>query len=257
MNKKLFALLLTLCLLSSCKTREKVLYFQDINSPETIQGIAKATLQIVPGDKLGVTITSSTTPELALRYNLAQTNSSSLQQNADNVRYMVDENGCIDLLGIGRVEVAGLTRSEAADKIQKIFRSGIINDAVVTVATYDQYITVLGDVAKPGRVDIKREHLTILEAIGDAGDLLITGRRDNIRVFRQEGKETKVYFVNLKSKDILNSPVYNLKQNDVVYVEPNRLKMGQSTANDNSLRNVSVWISIASFLTTLGVLLFK
>ena len=78
-----------------------------------------------------------------------------------------------------------------------------------------------------------------------------------IRVLRQEGNATRTYFVDLRSKDIFNSPVYNLQQNDIIYVEPNRVKMGQSTNNDNTFRNVSVWITIASFLTTLGVVIWK
>ena len=176
---------------------------------------------------------------------------------ADNQRYTIDENGNIDLLGVGRVQVSGLTRAQAATKIQEIFRNGFINDAVVTVAAYNQYINVLGEVAKPGRIEIKRDNLTILEAISMAGDLTIYGRRDMIRVLRQEGNATKTYFVDLRSKDIFNSPVYNLQQNDIIYVEPNRVKMGQSTNNDNTFRNVSVWITFASFLTTLGVVSWK
>ena len=192
-----------------------------------------------------------------MRYNLTQGTGSSSTQNPDNQRYTIDENGNIDLLGVGRVQVSGLTRAQAATKIQEIFRNGFINDAVVTVAAYNQYINVLGEVAKPGRIEIKRDNLTILEAISMAGDLTIYGRRDMIRVLRQEGNATKTYFVDLRSKDIFNSPVYNLQQNDIIYVEPNRVKMGQSTNNDNTFRNVSVWITIASFLTTLGVVIWK
>ncbi len=257
MKKQFIILLLAAVCLASCHTREKVLYFQDLNTTEAIQTQALKTLCLAPGDKIGVTVTSATTPELAMRYNLTQGTGSSSTQNADNQRYTIDENGNIDLLGVGRVQVSGLTRAQAATKIQEIFRNGFINDAVVTVAAYNQYINVLGEVAKPGRIEIKRDNLTILEAISMAGDLTIYGRRDMIRVLRQEGNATKTYFVDLRSKDIFNSPVYNLQQNDIIYVEPNRVKMGQSTNNDNTFRNVSVWITIASFLTTLGVVIWK
>ena len=115
----------------------------------------------------------------------------------------------------------------------------------------------MGEVRNPGKQTITKDRLTIIEALGAAGDLTIHGCRDNILVLRQEGNETKSYYVDLRSKDVMNSPVYNLRQNDVVYVQPNKVKMGQSTNNDNSLRTISTWISIASFLMSLGVIVLK
>ena len=131
------------------------------------------------------------------------------------------------------------------------------NDAVVTVAAYNQFVTVLGDVARPGRLEIARDNITIFEAIGMAGDLNITGRRDAIKVIRQEGNECKTYFIDLRSKNVFNSPVYNLQQNDIVKVEPNRVKMGSSTNNDNSIRNISTWLSITSVLTSISILIWR
>jgi polysaccharide export outer membrane protein len=123
------------------------------------------------------------------------------------------------------------------------------------VNTYDQYLTVLGEVKTPGRVAINKDNITILEAIGQVGDLTIQGRRDQILVIRQEGNESKTYYVDLRSKDLLSSPVYNLKQNDVVYVQPNKVKQGQSTNNDNSVRSISTWLSISSLLTSIAILI--
>lgn len=244
--------------LASCKTREKVIYFQDLAAGETIATQPVQTLKLATGDKVGVTVASAATPELAARYNLsaALTNNSGAQ-NADNQRYMVDENGDIDMLGIGRVHIGGLTRSEAAQKIQQVFRNGILNDAVVTVSAYNQYITILGDVKNPGRFTISRDNINLMDALGMAGDLNITGRRDAIKVIRQEGDESKTYYVDLRSKDVFNSPVYYLQQNDIIYVEQNKVKTGQSTNNDNSIRSISTWLSISSFLTSLAILIFR
>lgn len=89
-----------------------------------------------------------------------------------------------------------------------------------------------------------------------AGDLTITGKRDAIFVIREENGE-RVTTVDLRSKDIFKSPVYYLKQNDVIYVQPNKMRAGQSTINENNVKSVSLWISVASFLTSLGVLIFK
>ena len=202
-------------------------------------------------------VTSASTPDLALRYNLQVGQTSSTTQNYDNQRYTIDENGNIDMPGIGRISVAGMTRAEAAKKIQTAFREGVLNDAVVTVAAYNRYVTVLGDVARPGQQEIRRDNITILEALGQAGDLTITARRDRVRVVRQEGNMSKTYFIDLRSKDMFSSPVYNLKQNDVVYVEPNKVKMGQSTNNDNSVRNISTWLSVTSVLTSIAILIFR
>lgn len=258
MKKNLILLFIALLTMASCKTQEKIVYFQDTEANGTIETQKAIALKLIPGDKIGVNVTSATTPELAMRYNLTQgTASTSATINANNYRYTLDENGNVDLPGIGRMKVSGLTRAEAASLIQAKYRDGIINDAVVTVSTYNQYVTILGEVKNPGQLEITRDNLNILEAIGRAGDLTITGRRDCVKVIRQEGNESKTYYVDLRSKDIFNSPVYNLQQNDVIYVEPNKMKSGQSTYNDNSIRSISTWLSISSFLTSLAILIFR
>lgn len=258
MKKHLTLFAFVMLVLASCKTREKIVYFQDINIEQAVPTQMRTTLRLEPGDKLGITVTSTATPELAARYNLSTGNNSSMgSANYDNYRYSIDENGNIDMLGIGRIQVGGCTRAEAAAKIQQAFRNGILNDAVVTVSAYNQYITILGDVTRPGRYEISRDNITILDAIGMAGDLSITGRRDMVKVIRREGNESNVYFVDLRSKDIFNSPVYNLQQNDVIYVEPNKVKQGQSTNNDNSVRAISTWLSVTSVLTSIAILIFR
>lgn len=258
MKKNLILLFITMLTIVSCKTQEKIIYFQDTEANGTIATQKSLTLKLKPGDKIGVNVTSATTPELAMRYNLTQGATSSVANyNINNYRYTIDENGNVDLPGIGRINVSGLTRSEAAALIQAKYRDGILNDAVVTVATYNQYVTILGEVKTPGQVEITRDNLNILEAIGRVGDLNITGRRDRVKVIRQEGGESKTYYVDLRSKDIFNSPVYNLQQNDIIYVEPNKMRSGQSTYNDNSIRSISTWLSISSLLTSISILIFR
>lgn len=258
MKKNLILLLIAMLTIASCKTEEKIVYFQDTEQNGTVATQKAVALKLIPGDKIGVNITSAATPELALRYSLVQgTASSAAQANVNIYRYTLDENGNVDLPGVGRLKVGGLTRSEAAALIQAKYREGVINDAVVTVASYNQYVTILGEVKTPGQYEITRDNLNILEAIGRAGDLTITGRRDRVKVIRQEGDASKTYYVDLRSKDIFNSPVYNLQQNDVVYVEPNKMRTGQSTYNDNSIRSISTWLSISSVLISLSILIFR
>lgn len=255
MKKAYLLFLLAMLAMASCKTPEDIEYFQNVRPDSVVAAQAIKTLKLVPGDKIGVTVTSANTPELAARYNLTTGNYSSTTSNADNMRYTIDENGNVDLPGIGRTEVGGLTRSEAAARIQAMYRNGVLNDAVVTVAAYNRYITVLGEVARPGQQEISRDNMTILEAIGRAGDLTITGQRKQIKVIRQEGNESHTYFIDLTSDDFFKSPVYNLQQNDVVYVAPNDKRKRESKAAGNTFNTPSVWISLASLATTITTLI--
>lgn len=119
------------------------------------------------------------------------------------------------------------------------------------------YFSVLGEVKSPGKYDITKDRISLLEALSMAGDLTIYGKRDAIYVIREENGERVTYRVDIRSREFFRSPVYNLKQNDVVYVQPNKVRAGQSTINENSVKSVSLWISIGSFISSLGVLLFK
>ena len=177
--------------------------------------------------------------------------------NNQIVLYTLDEEGNVDIPTLGRVKIGGITRSEAAMKVQSMLRQNLLRDAVVTISAYDQYITVLGEVKNPGRINVNRDNITLLEALGQCGDLTIQARRDRILVLRQEDGITKSYYVDMRSKDLLNSPVYNLRQNDVVVVEPNKVKQGQYTNNDNSVRSISTWLSVSSVLISLGILIFR
>ena len=260
MKKLLPILAVVLVAFSSCHTSKKIVYFQDIVDAEAVATQALRTITYVPGDKLSLVVSSSRTPELATQFNLPimSLQAGTSRQYSNQVSYYtVDERGDIDVPVIGKVHVEGLTRAQVAEKVQNAIRNGHINDAVVTATSYDQYVTVMGEVARPGRISINNEHITLLEALGQAGDLTIKGRRDSVLVMRQTGNETKSFYVDLRSKTLLNSPVYNLQQNDVVYVKPNRMRAGENTTNENSARSITTWLSISSVLISLAVLIFK
>lgn len=249
-----------LILLSSCHSPEQVLYFQDLQSGESLPTRTLEALKLQPGDKVSIVVSSALTPKLAEAYNIAvaqrQVGTASSNSNSVGI-YVIDENGNVDIPALGRVHIAGLTRSEAAQRVQDMLRNGKINDAVVTINAYDQYVTIMGEVARPGRIKIDHDNITLLEALGAAGDLTIQARRDRVLVMRQEGNETQTFYVDLRTKDALNSPVYNLRQNDIVYVEPNKVRMSQSTYNENSFRQVGTWLSITSVIISLGILIFR
>ena len=173
--------------------------------------------------------------------------------------YTVDTKGCIDFPVLGKIFIAGMTREEVAAHIKSELQShDLIKDPVVTVEYMNLSIAVMGEVKNPGRYNIDKDHLTILDALSQAGDLTIYGKREKVLVLRNEEGKQRVYGVNLCSAEHLyTSPVYYLQQNDVVYVEPNDTKARQSTVNGNNVRSTSFWISLASLLTSIAVLIVK
>lgn len=173
--------------------------------------------------------------------------------------YTVDLQGNIDFPVLGKVHVADMTREEVAVLIKSELQSrDLIKDPVVTVEYMNLSISVMGEVNRPGRYNIDKDHLTILDALSQAGDLTIFGKREKVLVLRNEDGKQRVYGINLCSAEHLyTSPVYYLQQNDVVYVEPNDTKARQSTVNGNNVRSTSFWISLASLLTSIAVLIAK
>ena len=263
MKKKLICFILLVMTLASCNTSEKILYFQDIvvNRPEVIEATRDITLQ--PMDQISILV-SSKDPELAALFNLSRAqyrvgNGASINNYGGEMSgYTLDELGDIDFPVLGKLHIGGMTKSEVAAMVKKrLMDESLVNDPVVTVEFMNLYFSVLGEVSRAGKYSITKDQITILEAIAMAGDLTIYGKRDGIFVIREENGERVTHWVDIRSKDIFKSPVYFLKQNDVIYVQPNTVRAGQSTINENSVKSVGLWISIASFLTSLGVLLFK
>ena len=260
MKHPLLSLLFSLALLSSCNTSKEIIYFQDVqvNNPEAVAPPKDITVQ--PKDQISIVV-SSKDPELAALFNL--TRGSTGQNSGGNSGgeasgYTLDDKGAIDFPVLGSLTVADMTRSQIAALVkQRLKEENLVNDPVVTVEFMNLSFSVLGEVKTPGKYSISKDYITLLEAISMAGDLTIYGKRDAIFVIREEKGERVTHWVDLRSCDLFKSPVYYLKQNDVVYVQPNKVRAGQSTLNENSVKSVGLWISIGSFLTSLGVLLFK
>ena len=176
--------------------------------------------------------------------------------NYNNRGYLVETDGTINYPLLGRLSVAGLTRRQLVDMIQaKLEKGGFLKDPIVTVRFQNFRISILGEVNRPGTYNISSERITLFEALSMAGDLTIHGRRDRVAVMREiEGVRTILYH-DLRSMDVLQSPAYYLKQNDMIYVEPNRVRAEASA--QNQFTNVGTWMSIISFLSSMSVLIFK
>lgn len=168
--------------------------------------------------------------------------------------YQVDNNGNIDFPQLGVIKVKGLTRTELAYYIkQKLKSGGLLKDPIVTVQFLNFKVSVIGEVNRPGTFNINSDRISIFEALGKAGDMTIYGRRDNVKLIRESGGVRTVVALDLRENSVLSSPYYYLQQNDIIYVEPNRVRAGQSRINQN--RSVSTIASILSAFISITTLI--
>jgi len=226
---------------------------------------AAAQIAAMPGDKVSI-IVNSKDPELADMFNLpvlthrvGQPMNGAYSQNQQVSSYTVDSRGDIDFPVLGKLRVGGMRREQIAAAVKdSLVAKDLVKDAVVTVEFMNMGVSVTGEVNRPGRFSIDRDCITLLDAISMAGDLTVYGKRDNVLVIRREGGAETCYRVDLRDAgSLLTSPVYYLRQNDQVYVEPNEVKARQSMVNGNNVLSASFWLSLASVLATVGVLIFK
>lgn len=222
-------------------------------NPQKIDGNYE--LRIKPDDQLLITVNSKA-PELLIPFANSQILGSNITTGTQEMTgLLVNQSGKIEIPVLGEMQAAGLTRHELADAIKdKLIKSEYIKDPTVLVRFKGAKIVVLGEVGSPGVKDLPGERVTILEAIGMAGDLPPTAHRENILVIREDNGERKSYSVDLTSgKDILNSPVFYLQQNDVVYVEPNK---AINVKGSSALTYLSAGGSIVGVLASVLSLIF-
>ncbi len=250
--KKIIPALLMLLLVASCSTQKQVPYFQDLKEKESVKIAPPQDIRLKPGDQVTIHVNSKD-PELALPLNLTFANNNTGGGNNTRLAYTVDERGYIDFPTLGEINVEGKTRDEVAKHIKGIIlEKKLVLDPVVIVDFYNQQVSVIGEVSKPGKYDIDKDRFTVLDALALAGDLTIQGKRENITVLREEFGSQKAYTLNLNDAAQLHaSPAYYLQQNDIVYVEPNTAKAGASSINGNTVRSVSFWFSVASLALTI------
>lgn len=253
--KKSFIWMMVLMLFTSCFTPKKVVYLQDLQ-PGTMQDLKEDYEVKIKKDDLLQILVMAQTPEAAKPFNLSALvqDMSTTGNSGDQSSYLVDKDGCIDMPVLGRIKVEGLTTQKLKNQvIQQLQEKNLIKDPVVTVRIQNFKVLMLGEVGSPGAIEVKGERITLLDAISQAGDLTMQGRRDRVAVIREENGKRTVNYLDLKSKKIFDSPYFYLKQNDVVYVEPNDAKSVQYRSGQ--MGNITPWISLVSSILSLATLI--
>jgi polysaccharide export outer membrane protein len=215
---------------TSCVDTKQTTYFNNIPDSNLPDQNANLEPVIQKGDLLSISVSSVNTESTTIFNTVnAPTTGSQFSSNAlaQPVGYLVSQDGTIDFPMLGNMAVAGMTKLALKNLIAKSLEDKkLLFDPVVTVRYLNFHVTVLGEVNRPGDVTISNEQVTILEALGLAGDMTIYGKRDNVLLLRKENGQKIVRRLNLNSEKVLTSPYYYLKSNDVVYVQPNRNKVG-------------------------------
>jgi polysaccharide biosynthesis/export protein len=254
-------LFFSILLISSCSGVKNVTYFQKIgtqtDSLKQSQPTGVHTATIKPMDLLSITVVT-TVPETSRIYNLT---TPQIMDNSSNngitsmptlQTYLVDEDGNIDFPVFGKLTVKGMTRKELVMLLQDKLVTAFSERPIVTIRITNFSVNIVGEVLRPGRFIITNERLTIIDGLAMAGDMTIYGQRDRVKVLREDADGTKKFMtINLNDENSIYSPAYYLEQNDVVYVEPNKVKSRTSkigAAETLSVSALSLIISVASIV---------
>lgn len=246
-------------ILSACGSSEKVAYIQNADKVNTVSNQVLFDARIMPKDILTVTVTTID-PEAAIPFNLSvptsvsQVGGKTLTSQPVLQDYLVSNDGTIDFPIIGKIKVSGLTKTECESMILEKIKPYLANSEkpIVTVRMSSYSISVLGEVKNPGSFPVSREKINIFEALAMAGDMTIYGVRDNVRLIREDATGKKeIHILDLTDANVISSPYYYLQQNDIIYVEPSKVK--KQDARVGSMTNL--WFSATSILVSVASLL--
>lgn len=244
---RILAFILIFSGLFGCAKRNLV-YFSDIESGSSYTAnISQVEEPVIQSGDLIKIVVSTQSPESNLLFNSGVISGDSQyrmmnQQLPKNDGYLVDKSGQINFPVIGRIDIAGLTREEANIKMTELLEE-YVKDPIINIQYLNFKITVIGEVANPNTFTLATDRISILEALGLAGDMTQYGKRENVLLIRDQEGVRKAVRLNLNDKSILNSPYFMLQQNDVLYVEPDKIKSVQASTNQRSLTILSIMVS--------------
>ena len=248
-------LLIVTILISSCVSKEKILYLQDLEkNREYNQDLSDYKPEIKPDDLLRILVTSKNMEAVALfnkTVSPTMGNETAVVGQQQLFAYLVDENGYIDYPILGRLDLNNMTVSEVSSLLKDKISKYVKDDVFIDVRILNFKVTVLGEVNQPGTYPLQGNRNTLLQALGLAGDLTIYGKRNDITIIREEKGLKKSASIDLTSEKFMNSEFYFLKQNDVIIVHPNNAQVQSAGFN----RNAPLFVSIASLLLSIIVIL--
>lgn len=246
--------MLLLIIMSSCASKKDILYLQDSETNST-SNITYQNVLIQPNDILKISV-ESLIPQAAIAYNRGA-NSGSAINSLDLIKlngYLVSNEGEINFPNIGAIVVSNLSTFEIEKKIKDILiNGGHLKNPTVDVRLLNAKITILGQVNSPGTYTFTEQNITILQALGYAGDLTINGKRDDIIITRDVNGVRKISHIDLTSTDFMNSEYYYMKPNDQIIVNPNNPKVKES----GFVGNINTVLTIASLALSITILLSR
>jgi len=230
------AVLLSGLLFASCANTQKVVYLNGISDTES-SILDKLEPLIQKNDLLSITVSSpNATASQPFNTTVAVSTQTVGYTSTQATGYLVDQDGYIDVPMLGRIKATGLTKRDLKEKITNLLIDNkYLISPVVNVRYLNFKVTVLGEVARPMVVNVPDEKINILEALGFAGDMTVYAKRDNVILIREEGGKRITKRLDLNSDKLLRSPFYQLRSNDIIYVEPNKNKV-------SSVSNARTWL---------------
>lgn len=257
MTRKIYyfiVLLITGCFFASCGSPKKMTYFQDAVAWSEEMNRLDSThyeIRIRPNDNLLITV-SSRNQLAAEQFNTISLDRGGVSTSAIEWRgYLVDEEGYINFPALGKLYVSGMKKDQLISMLEEKIKT-YFDDPIVNVRFLNYRITVMGEVSKPGMYTVSDEKITIPQALAMAGDLTIYGKRNNVLICRVEDGQKQFYEIDLRSPDVFNSPYYYLRQNDIIYVAPNKAQASRSEYN----QTWSTMISVTSLLVTIATFVY-
>jgi polysaccharide export outer membrane protein len=235
-------------LFGSCTSSKNIAYFANVGDT-SYAARPPRDIPIQSNDLLTISI-SSLNPQASAIFNTNNTtNNSSTSTGSEPAGYLVNSEGNIQLPILGAIKAAGLTKSQLKENItNSILEKKLLIDPIVSIRQVNFRVTVLGEVEQPKVVNVPSEKISMLEALGMAGDLTIYGKRDNVLLIREENGKRQVRRINLTSRNFFLSPYYYLQPNDVVYVEPSKAKISTASLSKQWIPTIISVFSIVALL---------
>jgi polysaccharide export outer membrane protein len=253
-----FVALMMILLIGSCAGSKKVAYWQNADSINWAASRGLYDAKIMPKDMLTITV-NTTDPAAAAPFNLSVSSTigtnGQLYSGGNSLQgYLVDNEGNINFPVVGKIHVEGLTKNECQDEIAAKIKPYMAarENPIVTVRMSSYRITVTGEVNNPGVIPVNTEKMSVVEALAQAGDLTLYGKRDNVMLIREDANGQKsMHRLNLNDANLFSSPYYYMQQNDILYVEPNGVK----AKNSGIGASTTIWFSLVGIVTSVASLL--